>query len=320
MRTSGVLLVTMCAALYALTTAMSKLFFSVYEFSILTYSFIAAAPGVTILPFKVADGSIKRIKPFIKWALAPAFLFGSARILFYYAVNYGSPSLPAVVNSFSPIMVAVLSFFVFAERLNRHQIAGMVVAILGMLIFHASNFQTNTGNLLAEAAAVLSMLGFSVNNVATKKALENVDEATLTTLIFTISSAVLAPVAISELAAKISFPFMGRAPLTPIILAGIFLFAFLTVILPTYLLIDGLNYVSPTTAGLLLLSQPIFTMIFASALRVEYVAPLQVIGAIITILGIAIFRIKAPEKEEPSLKELRKEKEKPSPKNSSKQQ
>lgn len=299
----------MCAALYALTTAMSKLFFNVYDFSVLTYSFIAAAPGVAILPFKVADGSMKRIKPFIKWALAPAFLFGSARILFYYAVNYGSPSLPAVVNSFSPIMVAVLSFFVFAERLNKHQMAGMAVAILGMLIFHASNFQTSTGNLLAEAAAVISMLGFSLNNVVTKKALENVDEATLTTLIFTISSVVLAPVAISELAAKISLPTIGKAPLTPIILTGIFLFAFLTVIIPTYLLIDGLNYVSPTTASLLLLSQPIFTMIFASALRVEYVAPLQVIGAIITILGITVFRIKAPKKEEPFPKELRKEKE-----------
>jgi len=287
---------------------MSKLFFNIYDFSILAYSFLAAAPGVAILPLKIVDGSMKQIKPFIKWALAPAFLFGSARILFYYAVNQGSPSLPTVVNSFSPIMVAILSFFLFNEKLNRKQVAGMLAAIAGMLIFHASSFPMNSGNLLTEAAAILSMFGFSANNVITKKALENIDEAMLTMLIFTISSVALAPVAIPELLAKMSSPISIRTPLTPMILVGILIFAFLTVILPTYLLIDGLNYLSPTAAGLLLLSQPIFTMIFASALRVEYVTPLQLIGATVTILGIAIFRMKSPKKEGPSLKELRKEK------------
>nr|MDO8062879.1 DMT family transporter [Candidatus Freyrarchaeum guaymaensis] len=301
-------LVTLCSALYALTTAGSKLFFNLYDFSILTYSFMAAVPGIAILPFKIIDGSISRIKPFLKWALAPVVLFGSARILFYYAVDHGSPSLPVMVNSFSPIMVAILSFLVFAEKLNRPQIAGMLVAIAGILIFHMSRFSMETGSVLAEVAAVLAMIGFSTNNVVTKKSLENVDEATLTTLIFTISSVALAPVAIPELAALTSTPLRVGAPLTLPVLAGIFLFTFLTVILPTYLLIDGLNYISPTMAGVLLLSQPLFAMLFAAILKVEYIVPLQVVGALITVAGIALFHLKAPEKEELSLKELRERK------------
>ena len=118
-----------------------------------------------ILPFAIPH--LKRDWPAIR-ASMPLLLFfgivgvGAFNTLSYTGLNYTTALNGLVLQSSAPILIVLVSFFIFGDRISPRQAFGISVSLTGVLVMVArgdpdvlAGFELNRGDLLLIAALVL---------------------------------------------------------------------------------------------------------------------------------------------------------------------
>ena len=200
----------------------------------------------------------------------------------WQAIAAGSPSgIASVITSLQPVFVSLIAVRLLGERLNRNQIFGLALGLLGVLLVLAPAF-SRTGEMTI-AALFLLILGLSGSTSATlmqKKIGHSIPLLAGTTYQFLIAGIILGGV--SLLSGKTSIAWN---------LESTFAMAWAVVVtslIAILLLLWMLTHGSAARVSSLLYLVPPVTAIQAWILFGEKLTPAAIIGIAMTAAGVAL--------------------------------
>jgi drug/metabolite transporter (DMT)-like permease len=217
------------------------------------------------------------------WLRASVFggvLFGVHQILFFTALKWTSVASVTVIGALQPALVLLVAGPMFGERASRRAITWAGIAVLGTAAVALGGSRGTAAHRVGDAVAVLNLLAFTAYFVASKRFRARTDAWDYTVGMTTVAGVVVA-VACVATAQDLWSPQGGE-----------WLVLFLIGAFPGtlgHVLTNWAHaHTSAFAASNILLAAPVLSTAFAWLLLGESLAPQQIAGAIVAILGIGM--------------------------------
>jgi drug/metabolite transporter (DMT)-like permease len=225
-----------------------------------------------------------------KESILPLFLMGITGVALFQALQFmalekTSATNVGLISTLNMFSIAAFSFFFLKEKLNSLQFLSMIVSLFGVLVvLSKGNFELlislrlNTGDLYMMAAVGM----WGIYSVCSKWAM-----ATVTPMMSILYSGifgllVLLPFTVSDFnVTNVNASFVQSILYTGLV----------STVLCMVLWNIGVNKLGPSTSGLFLNFNPIFTAILAFAFLEEKMTWIQAAGIAIVIAGCFLFTI-----------------------------
>jgi len=200
---------------------------------------------------------------------------------FYASLQYTEPVTASLILALSPIVTAILSSYYFNERKNILFWIGTLVALLGvwLVITKGSFLVPSFGK--GEILISLTMLSFSVFLIFVQHLSKSIHPSLITlysNIFGLIGILPFVPWNETYLVLSVPFSYWLLLIITAIIMHG----------LCTYLWNNSIHKVGASKAALLLNLEPFVAMIFGLLLLGINIQSLQLIGALIIVIGVSI--------------------------------
>jgi drug/metabolite transporter (DMT)-like permease len=227
-----------------------------------------ARPAPTTPPYKA-----------LAWA---AFFFAGDLGFWHASLVYTSVANSTLEANFAPVFVTLAAWMLFGQRVTRAFVVALIVTLVGAVLLVGPNFSAGGDALLGDALGVITAVFYAGYMLAVRaaSASASVPRIALTTSVG--SALLLLPYAL--ISAEKFMPTTLSAWAT---LAGL---AFVSHALGQSLIAFGLGRVPTTLSSVTLLIQPLLAAVFAWLLLAEPMAPLQMFGGAIVLVGIALAR------------------------------
>jgi drug/metabolite transporter (DMT)-like permease len=213
---------------------------------------------------------------------------GAGYLLQYAAMGYTSVAKAALFINLSAIWVAILSPRLLSESFSRKKIVGVLFGLAG-IVFVSTNLDFSTlaeGQIIADLMLIVSGVAWALFMIYNKKLISHSTSATFNwmtwVLVFTLFT--IAP--FSVLAGQGFFALSGWA------WAAIVYTAIVCWVIPYYLWLEGLKYLSASTSTILLLSEIVVAVVASVIVLKEPVTVFSTVGALFIIIAIALVSIK----------------------------
>ncbi len=144
--------------------------------------------GVVLLPFAFkAISQLKNFKTFLFLLIVGLCGNFFPAYLFTYAETGVSSGLAGMMNSFTPIFALTIGFFLFKERLNKLQLLGVAVGVVGVVLLMVSgkNFEVK-GEWSHIFAVVIATFCYAISVNTIKYKLPHLKSVELAALAFMI--------------------------------------------------------------------------------------------------------------------------------------
>ncbi|WP_286886491.1 DMT family transporter [Aneurinibacillus sp. UBA3580] len=244
---------------------------------------------IVFLPF--IWSSLRKEWPLLRQKMAVIILMAFTGItgfntLLYIALHYTTSINASLVNTSTPIVIYILSFFILRERLNKNQTIGTIFSLVGVLFIISKGsldtllaFSFNLGDLLVIAALIC----WSIYSILVKRYTDILPGYSTFFVCILIGIAILFPFSMYEIfVAQIPVVWSTGSVLT-VLYTGIFasIVAFIS-------WNSAVSQVGAGKAGIFLNLIPVFASIFAILFIGEHVAWYQTIGGLFVVLGVYI--------------------------------
>lgn len=251
-----------------------------FSFTFLRFVFAA----ICILPFFLRSKP-KFHKDFYKVVLFSLFMSFNVA-MFPFGIALTTATISQTLYSFMPIIVALLSYCVLAERFTLQKMFGMTLGFLGALLIITLPVITNnapfTGNFLGNVIIFSGAVGAAIYTFYSKPFQNHYSPQQLTSIFILITTAVLFFFALSDLWIHPHW-WQNVSPIS--IGSTVYVGLFGTVV--WYLLYQYvIKHGSPLIASMSLYLQPAAAFVWASVLLGEQLSPGLVIGAAIAFTGV----------------------------------
>lgn len=197
-----------------------------------------------------------------------------------FAAQHLTAGLLAVLNATAPLFAALLSHFVFHDRLGRWRSAGLVIGFGGVALLTAGSVSfRSTQGLLAVGAVLLTSALWALGANYTRRRLGGIDSLALT-----VGSLALASLAVAPLAA-------ATWPVTPPPLRAWLEMAFLGVVssgLGFLLYYRLLRRIGPVRAMSVTFLNPVVALVAGAIYLGEAISLQTLIGAAVVLAGTAL--------------------------------
>lgn len=194
---------------------------------------------------------------------------------FLTALKYASSGLVALLLYLYPSIVAILSWMVFREQLDRTKILGLVLALVGTSLTVGPEGGRTAGVLLAVAAAAI----YSMYIIVGTQVMQRVSAIQSSTVIFA-SAALMSGILMLLKGPRLPETGAGWAAI-----ASIVLFATL---LPVVCFLAGLKRIGPTNAAMISTLEPVVTVLLAWMIFGETLKPLSMFGGGLILLAVLL--------------------------------
>lgn len=206
--------------------------------------------------------------------------------IIYFALQYTTSINASVVNSTTPLFIAILAIFILREKLLAHQAAGILLSVFGILYIISKgsiemflSWKINAGDLYVLAAVIM----WAMYSVIGKKYSDVLPVLTSFYASSFIGILLLAPLSIIE------YLVMERNPVFTLSSTGILLYVgFLASIMAFLSWNFGVSLIGAAKAGVFLNLLPVFAIIFALCFTEEKLYLYQIIGGGIVTLGVVL--------------------------------
>ena len=193
--------------------------------------------------------------------IAACGLFGIAmnQLFFFNGLSLTSGINSSIIMTSTPIIVAVLAYFIRKEALSKMKIAGIIIGAIGAISLTLAGSNPAVDSALGDFFIFVNAASYSVYLIFAKSLMEKYKPLTVITYVmsFGLVLITLFPLTLPELIATDFSSFT-----TPIIAKVIFVIVGVTFI--AYLFnIFALQHVSPTVSGSYIYLQPILAIFFA---------------------------------------------------------
>jgi len=208
----------------------------------------------------------------------------------YWAEQYISSGLAAILYSLMPLATALLSrFWTRTETLSARKIGGILVAMGGTVVLFWPSEAATRAQVAGTAVALLSVFGAAVNLVSVKEYGKDTDVFAMNALGMTIGAAcLLALSAIVERRAVVTWTASNALAVVYLSLAGS-----VTAFLSYYSLVKVMD---ATRLSLITLIFPIVAVVLGRVFLREPVPPSAWAGMSGVLLGVAIAIVPAPKR------------------------
>lgn len=240
--------------------------------------------GLILIPFVL----IKKEK-LNKSALVSTFLISLLAVsnvtFFALGIKHSNATVAQILYAAVPIIVALISRFLYQEKLNKQKIAGIITGFLGVLViilapvFFGTVNGANTlfGNLLV----LIAVVSYSFYTVLSKPLQKKSSPLVITTTF------IVTTIVIQGLLALFSTPDIANTvtSLTTLTYTSI-LYVGLLGTAGFFLLYQyTIKKASPIITSMVFYLQPVFTFIWSMILLKEKLAPEYIIGGAIAFIG-----------------------------------
>ena len=213
---------------------------------------------------------------------------GTGYLLQYVGMPYTTAAKAALFINLSAMWVAILSPRLLGENISPKKVAGVLFGLVG-IVFVSTNLDFSSlsqGQLAADALLIISGVTWALFMVYNKKLVMNSTTATFQTMtwVLTITFLSIAPFSV------LSGP--GFFGLSAWAWASIIWTAIVCWVIPYYLWLEGLKYLSASTSTVLLLSE-IVVAVFASVIILkEPITVFSSVGAFLIVLAITLVSLR----------------------------
>lgn len=210
-------------------------------------------------------------------------LFGliGYNLFLYYALYYTSPLNASLVNSFNPVLIAIVSAFYLKEKISKHHLIGIIISFFGVFVvltkgnlLQAFEIEYNLGDLLVLGAVIV----WSIYSMIGKKL------TSLPPITSTAASALLAAIILLPFVIYMGIDYTNISRLSVI---GIVYIIFFPSVCSYIFWNIGIREVEAGKAGIFLNLMPVFTAII-SWIMGQTITGVQLIGGSLVFLGVYI--------------------------------
>ncbi|MDG5790028.1 DMT family transporter [Evansella sp. AB-P1] len=244
---------------------------------------------IVIFPLGYAQAWKKRAtfieykKPFILMALTGVTFFNT---FIYGSLQFTTATNVSILETLIPVMTVVLSAFVLKERLLRIQWIGILLSVIGAIwvvmdgrIFQLASIDWNIGDAIMIGAIVC----WSVYSIFVKKYMHFFPVYGALLVMTGISVLVLFPIVLVEWLI-LGFPALMQ---TNFIISLLYLGIFPSLIALVFFN-KAVGLLGASQASVFLNFLPVFTMIGAFLWLGETISYMQIVGAIVVIIGVLL--------------------------------
>ncbi|KTD82510.1 DMT family transporter [Legionella waltersii] len=231
----------------------------------------------SLLVFVILLPQLKHIKEsyrslFIAF-LTGALYYGISTLLYFFASLYIGSGLSMVIFFTYPVMIMLLNYFIYGQRIPAVYYLATVFILVGMI------FLIDTGdvafNLLGIGLGLISALFYAFYMISTKN---NQLNPTISTFMVSLGC-----MTTSFFVSIFSNSFAIPGSLS--VWYNLFGIAIIATIIPIVLLIHSLKYISSEKASILSVLEPVFVVIFGVLLLGEELKSWNVIGIVLILAG-----------------------------------
>ncbi len=209
-------------------------------------------------------------------------------LLQYVFMPYTTAAKAALFINLSAIWVAILSPRLLGEGFSRKKIVGVLFGLAG-IIFVSTNLDFSTmsqGQLLADLMLIISGVAWAIFMIYNKKLIMRSTSETFQFMTWVLLFTFFSIVPFTFLSGPGFFELSGWA------WAAIVYQAIVCWVVPYYLWLEGLKYLSASTSTILLLSEIVVAVIASIVVLQEPVTVFSTIGALFIIIAIALVSVK----------------------------
>ncbi|MGD9827942.1 MAG: DMT family transporter [Hyphomicrobiaceae bacterium] len=207
-------------------------------------------------------------------------LFAVDLLCLHWSLRYTSVANATLLLNTAPVFVALLSWLVFGERLNRLLVLGLAVAFAGVSLLVGGNAAPSDGRFLGDALGLMAGAGYGGYLVIVSR----VRRRLATGLVIMVSAAFCA-LALLPAAAAMGESILARTATGWAVLVGL---GVVTHAGGQGLVTYAFRHLPASSTSATLLLQPVTAALAAWLLFAEGLAPLQIAGGLAVLLGVLV--------------------------------
>lgn len=134
------------------------------EHAILLSSYRLLVAAVALTPLFIRDyrrQAVRALAPHIRSAIAPGILLGVHFISWIIAARMTTAVNASLIVNLSPIVMPFILFYMIHERITRRELIGTALAIAGVLVLSAADFNVSRRYFWGDVLCFVSMLFFT---------------------------------------------------------------------------------------------------------------------------------------------------------------
>lgn len=247
--------------------------------------YFIAGIGITII-YCSKKKEIKINKKDLFYIIGLAFLGVVLNgVFFFMGIKITSSINIAIISSTTPMIVCILGFIFFKEKVTKKNILSVIMSVLGILFLLVNgnlsqllNINFNRGDLIILGAVISN----GIYIIGSKKMLKKYEIEKLLAYVFLITALILSPALIFE---------KGFYTISQISLKAIFSLLYMAIfssLLAFLLQQKGIKKLGPIKAAIYTNLIPIYSMLLSSLILKEYVTFNQIISMCFVLLAILI--------------------------------
>ena len=215
-----------------------------------------------------------------------AGIFFALDLWFWHrSILYIGPGMSTLIANFQIFIIPLLSFFIFSLIPNRYQIIAIILGISGLYLTLGYGSSINNEDIkFGYIFGILTALAYSAYILSLKK--NNIEASyeispVISLLYVSVISALILFIAIKV--EGVSLAIIDSRNLYPMLSYGIICHVF-----GWYMIILGLKTVTAITAGIILISQPIFSLFWDYLFFSRHTTAIEIIGILLVIIAMII--------------------------------
>jgi drug/metabolite transporter (DMT)-like permease len=242
-----------------------------------------AIPPLWILHWTRPAARVRRYAGKWLFLLAAAFAFAGDLAFWHTSIQLTSVANSTLLANLASIFVTLAAWVFLRQPPTWLFVAGLAAALIGVAMLVRTSLAYSPNGLLGDGLAVVTAL-FYAGYLLAVKALRDRGEATLHLMAVstTITALLLLPVALAT-----------GEPMLPQTASGWWILAGLALVSHAAgqgLIAYALAHLPAAFSSVSLLFQPVMAALFAWLLLAEALAPLQVVGGMVVLVGIYVAR------------------------------
>ncbi len=215
--------------------------------------------------------------------IACGLFFAGDLAVWHWSIMLTSVANSTLLANLAPIFVAFAAWLMFRRRPQRKFLAGLTVAVTGMMLLIGGDFQLQGTELVGDALGVVTAMFYAGYQLTVTKLRERVATSTLMAWTGLITAIVLLPIALLTGEQMLPVSVMGWVKL-----AGL---ALISQVAGQSLIAYAMAHLPATFSSVGLLFQPVMATLFAWLLLGEAVSALQLAGGITVLIGIRMVHL-----------------------------
>jgi drug/metabolite transporter (DMT)-like permease len=244
--------------------------------------------SVTLVVVMLLLGKLQFKIPSKKLLVFLGIANGGGYLLQYAAMGYTSVAKAALFINLSAMWVAILSPTLLSESFSRKKVAGVLFGLAG-IVFVSTNLDFSAlgeGQLMADLMLIISGVFWALFMIYNKKLVMGSTSATFQWMTWVLLFTLFTIVPFAGLAGQGFFALSGWA------WAAIVYTAIVCWVVPYYLWLEGLKYLSASTSTILLLSEIVVAVIASVLVLKEPVTVFSTVGALFIVVAIALVSVR----------------------------